>query len=320
MPPERVLRVDAFLVKSVKFEDKLPAMGLVRGTRSVDIGFQVGGVVKHIYFREGQMAKTGDLIAELDDTDARLKVEYNESKVKAAEKRVEVHQRLYDLKSIIKAKLEEVKHEYESQLKELEFAQQELTKTKIIAPLTGLLGPFEIEEGESVTPHTKVTSLFSVGTIYVDLGVIEKDISKIRLGQKVTVSVDAYPGLVKEGQTISVSPVIEGKSRNFKVRTELVNDDPSRLFLPGMFARANIYVYSKDNTLVVPTASVKNDGVYLIRKGQALAQKVKVGYQSYDYIEILEGLKPQELIVAEIEGEFGGNPRLEVINTREFEE
>ena len=319
-PPERILRVDAFQVTRVKFEDKLPAMGLVRGTRSVDIGFQVGGVIKRIYFREGQMVKKGDIIAQLDDTDARLKVEYNESKVKAAAKRVEVHQRLYDLKSIIEAKLDEIKHEYESQQKELEFAQQELSKTKLISPATGLLGPLEVEEGESVTPHTKVTSVFSVGAVYVDLGIIEKDISKIRLGQTVTVSVDAYPGLVKEGRTVSVSPVIEGKSRNFKVRTELLNDDPSRLFLPGMFARAHIYVYSADKAIVVSVNSVKDNTVYLIRKGRAEPQKVKTGYQSYDYVEILEGLKGKELIVAEVEGQLDNSPLIEVINTRKYED
>ena len=316
--PERVIRADEFVVKRVPFEDTLTSMGLVRGVKSVDIGFQVGGVVNKVNFREGQMVKKGDIIVELDDTDARLKVEYNQSKLKAAQKKVEVHEELYRLNSIIQAKLEEVKYEYESQLKELEFAKQELAKTKLKAPVTGLLGPVEVEEGETVTPHTKVTSLYSVGIVYADLGIIERDISKIRLGQRVTVGVDAYSDYVKEGKIISISPVIEGKSRNFKVRVQMRNDDPSKFFLPGMFARAHIYVHSSQNSLVVPARSIKDDTVYVIRRGQAIPQKVKVGYQSYDYAEVIRGLKPGEHIVAEVEGNLVGQPKVEVINTRSY--
>ncbi len=316
--PERVIRADEFVVKRTPFDDTLTAMGLIRGVKSIDIGFQVGGLVEKINFREGQMVKEGEVIVELDDTDARLKVEYNQSKLKAAAKKVEVHEELYRLNSIIEAKLDEVKYEYESQLKELEFAKQEFIKTRLKAPVTGLLGPIEVEEGETVTPNTKVTSLYSVGTVYADLGVIERDISKVRLGQRVTIGVDAYPGYEKNGSIISISPVIEGKSRNFKVRVQMENNDPSKFFLPGMFARANIYVHSSRDAIVVPTRSVKDDTVYIIRRGRATPQKVKLGYQSYDYAEVISGLNPGEHIVAEVEGNLAGQPKVEVINTRSY--
>ena len=316
--PQRIIRVDEFIVKRTPFEDALTAMGLIRGIKSIDIGFQVGGVVKKINFREGQMVKEGEVIIELDDTDARLKVEYNQSKLKAAQKKVEVHEELYRLKSIIEAKLDEVKYEYESQLKELEFAKQELIKTKLRASVTGLLGPIEVEEGETVTPNTKVTALYSVGIVYADLGVIERDISKVRLGQRVTVGVDAYPGYVKEGSIISISPVIEGKSRNFKVRVQMRNNDPSKFFLPGMFARANIYIHSSKDAIVVPARSIKDDTVYVIRRNRAIPQKIKIGYQSYDYAQINTGLNPGEHIVAEVEGNLLGQPKVEVINSRSY--
>jgi RND family efflux transporter MFP subunit len=315
---ERIIRGDVFAVKPVNFADKLLTMGLVRGEQSADLSFQSGGVVAKIFIKEGNKANKGDTIAQLDDTDARLKVEYNQSKLMAAKEKYEVQKQLFKLQSIILAKLEEARYEYESQEKELEFANQEMEKTKLRAPFDGMVGPFDVEEGESVNPHNKVTSIFNLGAIYVDVGIIEKDVSKIKRDNVAKITVDAYPDSIRDGKVVSISPVIEGKSRNFRVRIEAFNQDPNHLFLPGMFARAAITVYAKANALVVPVSSVKDDMVYVVKNGKVSPQVIKTGYKSYDYLEVLEGLSGGEEIVAEVEGDIGRNTSIEVVNKREY--
>lgn len=315
----RLVRSDVYLVEKVDFVDTLPVMGLVRGGESVDIGFQVAGVVADVAYNEGKLIKKGDLVAALDSTDARLKVEYNESKVKAAEKRVEVHEQLFKLKNVIKAKLDEVRYEYESQLKELEFARRELEKTRLIAPVTGLLGPIEAEVGEMITPNTKLTSIYAVGYVYLDLGIIEKDIGKISLGQTINAKVDAYPDVKRTGEIVSISPVIEGKSRNFKVRAKISNNSADAMFLPGMFSRANVEVYSAKEALVIPMTAIKDNKVYVLEEGKAIAKEIKIGYRSYDYAEITSGLNAGDKIVAELEGDFTDEPKIEIINEIKYE-
>jgi membrane fusion protein (multidrug efflux system) len=316
--PDQIVRADIFSVKKVDFVDELAVTGLVRGAHNADLAFQVNGILKEIKIKEAQTVKKGDVIAVLDDSDARLKVEYNQSKVLAAQKKYEVHKQLFELKSIIEAKYEEVLYEYRSQEKELEFARAELEKTKLYSPLDGMVGPFEVDEGEAVTPHTKVVSVFSLGFIYVDAGIIEKDISKIKLDAGAKIMVDAYPGSERLGKVILISPVVEGKSRNFRVRIEAANDDPSHIFLPGMFARARVEVFHKLDAIVVPMSSVKDDMVYVVKDGRAYKQAVKVGYKSYDYIEVLEGLTGDEQILAEVESDFDSEVKVEVVNKREY--
>lgn len=316
---QRTVRTDVWKLGTVDFVDNLAVMGLVRGGESVDVGFQVAGMLNEVLVHEGQMVNKGDLLVTLDPTDARLKVEYNESKLKAAQKRVEVHEQLFKLKNIIAAKLDEVKYEYESQLKELEFARRELEKTRLIAPVSGLVGPIEVEPGELVTPNTKVSSLYNVSHVYVDLGIIEKDIGKISIGQKIRASVDAYPDVIKDGKLITISPVIEGKSRNFKVTAKLDNKNTSALFLPGMFVRANLEVFSAEKSLVIPVTALKENKVYVLVDGKAKAKEVKIVYRSYDYVVIESGLGAGDVIVAELEGDFSDEPKIEIINEREYE-
>lgn len=316
----RTVRSDVWKISAVDFVDELAVMGLVRGGDSVDVGFQVAGMIDEVLVDEGQFVNKGDLIATLDPTDARLKVEYNESKLKAAQKKVEVHEQLFKLKNIIKAKLDEVKYEYESQLKELEFARRELEKTRLIAPVSGLVGPIELEQGELLTPNTKVSSIYNVAHVFIDLGIIEKDIGKISKGQKVRARVDAYPDSRKIGELVTISPVIEGKSRNFKVTAKFLNDDQKTLFLPGMFARANLEVFSADKSLVVPVSALKDNKVYLLRDSKAVAQEVTLAYKSYDYAVVSSGLAEDDLIIAELEGDFSDEPKIEIINERQYDE
>jgi len=127
--------------------------------------------------------------------------------------------------------------------------------------------------------------------------------------------------VVRVGRLASISPVIEGRSRNFKVRAEIPNDDPSRLFLPGMFVRAAISVYDADNALIVPRTAVRDDTVYVLdKKNVAKARPVSIGYRSYDHVEVTGGLQAGDRIVAELEGDLSDEPRIEVINERRFEE
>jgi len=316
----RVVRADVFVAKPVMYRDALAVMGLVRGGDSVDIAFQVAGVVAQVPAHEGSQIRKGDLIAALDDTDARLKVEYNESKVNAAEQKVIVHKNLFVLKSIIEAKLKEVMYEYESQKKELDFARRELEKTRLLAPVDGVVGPIDVEVGESVTQHSKVASVFNVRSVYVDIGIIEKDIGKIRLGQKVSVSVDAYAGVVKDATVTAISPVIEGKSRNFKVTARIEDNSGASVFMPGMFARADIDVFSQDKIIVVPLVAIKDGVVFVVEDGVAKKRVIKTGYRSYDYAVVLDGLKGGETVVAEPEGSFDDEPQVEVVNSHEYKE
>lgn len=315
----RTVRADVWKLTDVDFIDNLSVMGLVRGGDSVDVGFQVAGLLGEVLVHEGQMINKGDLVATLDPTDARLKVEYNESKLKGAAKKVEVHEQLFKLKNIIAAKLDEVKYEYESQLKELEFARRELEKTRLISPVSGLVGPIELEQGELVTPNTKFSSIYNVSHVFVDLGIIEKDIGKISIGQKIKAKVDAYPDAVKDGSLVTISPVIEGKSRNFKVTAKLENSDTSTLFLPGMFVRAQLEVFAAEKSLVIPVTALKDNKVYIIEDGKAIARDVVINYKSYDYVVIKSGLNVDDVILAELEGDFSDEPKVEVINERTYD-
>ena len=314
--------VRTFKAAKIEFTDMLPSLGTVRGQTEVELKFEVSGVVKAINFREGDLVKQDQELAVLDEREARLRLEYAESKrataeaqLKLARKRLSVNEELFRLGAIIRPKLEESQIEVEQAETQVDTAEREaslashdLGKTVLKAPLEAVIGTRPVEVGEYVTPQTAVATLMDVNSVYVELGIIERDIERIRLGQRVKVSVDSLPNTSFEGKVDNLSPVIEGKSRTLTAKV-LVENAQGQL-LPGMFARADIAVFEKPDALVVPTSALKDmdgdgkfESVLVAGEGdKAVLKPVTLGYLTTDYAEITQGLSEGDQVITEARG------------------
>ncbi|OIO32693.1 MAG: hypothetical protein AUJ70_04990 [Candidatus Omnitrophica bacterium CG1_02_40_15] len=326
--------VRCYKVAPMDFKDDLPAMGTVKGVLEIPLKFEVNGVIDSINFREGDVINEGEIIASLNKKDAQLKIDYAKSKLEsakaqalAAKKKYEMYKNLYDVGGIIKAKLEEVELEAKSageQAKSLEVelksAESEFRKTDLCASREGVLGAREAEIGEFVTPNNKIATIYDVSEVFVELGIVEKDIDKITLGQNVAVTVDAHSGAVFNGKIDYIYPVIEGKSRTLTAKIKLPNPDAQ--LLPGMFARAMITVAEFSNAIVIPSLSLnKKDEGYTVsvvsEQNKALIKPVKVEYVTTDYSVIGEGLSEGDLVVTDAPQELKEEMPVQVIEVQE---
>ncbi len=233
--------VKVYKVAKVSFRDTLPSLGTIKGFREIDLKFPVAGNVEYINFKEGEKITQGDIIASLDQKEALLKLEY-------AKVELEKQTKLFELGSIVETKLKQNQLEYQS-------AKAELDKTNLVALSDGYIGSVEIDKGSFVTPQDKIGTFVDLKDVYVEFGVIEKDIAKVKESQNVEVVVDSYPDQVFKGQVESVSPLVEGRSRTVKVMSKIANADEK--IKPGMFGRVNVLVYEKEQALVIPSSSFK---------------------------------------------------------------
>lgn len=338
------ISVKAFRAKATNFQDVLPAMGTVKGKTQAELRFETNGVINAINFREGDKVKKGDTIASLDPKDAMLRIEYTKKKLAAAEsafkmsqKKAQIAEEMYKVGAIIKPKLEEAqleadksKLEMETTKQELEIALRELNKTYLLAPKDGVIGSKDTEVGEFVTSNKKIASLMDIEEVNVEIGVIEKDIEKIKLKQKVEISVDAYPNQKFMGVIDNIFPVIEGKSRTLTAKVKVAN--PEELLLPGMFSRANIMVVQLKDAVVVPvTVLIKLtptvNVVPVVAYGPATAEEVEkgaepgkvelrqveAGYTGSDYVEITSGINPGDLVITGSTGEIKDGTKVKVV-------
>ncbi|MBI4335697.1 MAG: efflux RND transporter periplasmic adaptor subunit [Candidatus Omnitrophica bacterium] len=301
IPQEPVL-VKVYKAQMRNFEDALPLMGTIKGFKEIDLKFETSGIVDSFNFKEGERAEEGEIIATLNQRDALLKLKYNEIELDKIQK-------LYDMGAVGKPKLDQTKLELES-------AKRELDKTYLYATKDGVVGTKDAEIGEYVTSSDKITTLIDDKDVFVDLGVVEKDIGKVRIGQKGVLTVDTYPDANFEGVVYSVSPVVEGKSRTQSARLKVKNQ--KGMLLAGMFARATVSVYSAQDVIILPNAALdktddgyvtyvfknsgtppKEEGADQAQEGVVEARPIEAAYRSSDFFVVKSGLEGGELVVVE---------------------
>jgi len=314
--------VKVYKVKRTSFKDTLPVMGNIKGFKEIELKFETSGVLESFNFEEGERVQEGDIIANLNQKDALLKLKY-------AELEVEKTKKLYEAGGIDRIKLEQSKLEYES-------ARSDFEKTNIYAVSDGILGSRDMDPGAYVTPNDKIGVFVDIGDVYAEFNVIERDSPKLKLGQKCEIFVDAYPNKGFKGTIDSISPIVEGRTRTQSVKIELRN--PGMKLKPGMFVRALISTYENDNALIIPTSAFKkkdNDYfVYVVHKeelaegaeegkeailerGIVEVKKVEIEYLTQDAAEIAKGLEEGQLVIVEVFQEFKDKEKVEITEVQE---
>jgi membrane fusion protein, multidrug efflux system len=259
--PQEPILVKVCKTQKKDFDDNLPLLGTVKGFKEIDLKFEGGGVVDSFNFKEGERIEEGEIIATINQKDALLKLKYNEIEF-------EKTQKLFDIGAIAKPKLEQTKLELES-------AKRELDKTYLYAPRSGVLGTKDVEVGELVTYSDKVATLIDDKEVFIEVGIVEKDIGKVKMGQRASVKVDTYPDTDFNGVVDNVSPVVEGRSRTQTAKIKVKN--PKGLLLPGMFARATVAVYSAKGLIIIPNSAIDKaeEGyvTYVVKKAEEPVKK-----------------------------------------------
>lgn len=176
----------------------------------------------------------------------------------------------------------------------------------VTSPIQGIISSLQISQGEGIVPTTPLMTVVDTRVLWLLADIYEKDLGKIKLGQKAIFTVAAYPKKSFRGRVSYISPTMEEKTRTVKARIEVPNVDLS--LKVNMFARGWIFVDSKRQALLVPLGAIQKsadqDVVYVQKEspGTFAPQKVSRGEVFGDREEILEGVKVGSIVV--VKGSF----------------
>ncbi len=168
------------------------------------------------------------------------------------------------------------------------------------SPVDGVLMSKKIVVGARVMPGDELYRLADVSTVWVIADVAEQDISRIAVGNPVSISVRAYPGEVFTGKVAFVLPELMPETRTAQVRIELPN--PGHKLLHRMYADVTIDTGTEAAVLAVPESAVIDSGnkqvaIIEVGEGRFKPQSVKLGRRGGGQVEILAGLVEGDRIV-----------------------
>ena len=298
--------VSAALSKIGGWQPYIRTIGNVVSVNSVNVTTQVPGQVVGIYFGSGEFVKKNKILVKLDDSLQLALLQQYKSQLIANKFNYEQYKKAYKKHAVSKAsyiQMLSALRQNEALIKQTEVTLQNMT---IRAPFTGVVGIRDagfVNLGQYINPGANIISLYSVNPMYVDFTMPQNDLSRLKVNQKIDISVDSYHGKIFTGIIKTISVNVNNVSRNITVRAEVSN--PNMILRPGMFVTGSVLLPVIHNVITVPATAVTynpyGDFVYVVTKknGEYIANTdyVTVGDQRNGEAVISKGLKAGETVV-----------------------
>ncbi len=290
---------------------------------------KTSGIVLKILVEEGMHVNQGQVLALLDDDTARNKLAQATGTLRKAQAAFEKSDKGFALHITPKTQYDSDKYDLETQRAVVEGAQLDLSYTRIVAPISGVVAKRSIKLGNLVQTNQNLFQIVDMNPLQAVLNVPERDLGTLKPGQKVRLTVDALAGNAFEGSIARIAPVVDAASGTFRATCEF--RDATATLKPGMFGRIEVAYDQRHDALVVPRAAiVEEDGessVFVIepapakpvaptttkaKAGEAMAAErakpatptfiakrriVKTGYAEGDRIEIRDGIQDHERVI-----------------------
>lgn len=293
--------VKSVLAKKERLSAKIEAVGDLHAGESVVVRPEIVGRIAAIRFEEGQKAKAGDLLFELNAEEQRSALAQSEAGLKLED---ESFKRIRD----VLAKNLVSRQQYDESLAKLQNAKAllerdrvRLSRTQLYAPFDGILGLRQVSVGDYVSPGQALVNLESIDPIKLDFKLAEKYASKLVKGLKMEVVVDAWGNRTFRGEVLAVDPKLDESTRTVKVRARLAN--PDLALKPGMFAHVVLDLGQVRDALFVPEQAVQAKGsssmLFRIVNGKAALTPVRTGERKPGYVEISEGIRDGDSIIVD---------------------
>ena len=260
---------------------------------------EVSGIVRAILAEEGDRLEEGDTLMILDDVEKILDrdaayLDYQEKQVeydRALELKNKhlISQRDFDL---ARFSLERARIAYER-------AELNLSRTRVLAPISGYVADRIVNRGDLVNMSTMVYSLVNPTDMIAEIHIPEAELPHIDKNKEVRVSTDVYPDRIFTSQIKRISPVVDPASGTFRVTIGV--HDEEEILKPGMFVNVRIVTDVHRDVVLVPKQALifENDlpYIYVVRDSLALKTLVKSGFDDNRFIEVLDYIQPGDLIV-----------------------
>jgi len=301
-------------VKLADLEERISATGALQAQDHAAIAAEVPGQVTGVLVEEGQPVEAGQIVLEIDPQKRELDVANARAGLAEAAAALHEQQRaherwksLHEQNIAADARMDEVeaallsaRSRHAAAQAQVGVAERALRDASVRAPFSGVVARRQVSRGEYVQVGQTLFELVALDPIEVEFHIAERDSARVAPAQRVTVSVEPFPGEIFTGEVSVVSPTIDTATRTLRVEARVANPD-GRL-RPGLFARVDLGVAQRKGLLMVPEEAVlqRADGEVVFRAGpDNRVQRVSVttGFHRDGLVVITSGLAAGDLVV-----------------------
>jgi RND family efflux transporter MFP subunit len=291
--------------------DSFSQVGTIVAYNDVAVVSETSGRVVKINAEVGDYKKAGSVLVEVDSELKEAAYKTASVAYEKAKNDLERYEALYKEKSISDSQIESMRWAYQTADAAYIIAKRQLSDTKITTPISGIVTARYVNVGAMVmgAPQaTTIANVVDISRLKVKVNVAEKDVIRLKVGEKVEVTTDVFPNTVFTGSIFSISSKGDD-GHTYPV--EVVLNNSKQQIKAGMFGRVMFTPKKPGAAIVIPReciiGSVKNAALYVINNNVAKLRPVVTGNELGTNIEILSGLQEGEQVVVNGQNNLSDN-------------
>lgn len=312
--------IEVAIVESKNLTDQINASGVLVSKSELKLAFKTGGMIKRMYVSEGQSVAAGQLLAELDMSEIDAQVNQTKIGLQKAKRDFERVKKLYDDQAATQTNLQDATSGLELATETAAAAEFNRKLSKIFAPASGRILRKIAEQGELIVPFSPAIILGTGANAYIlNVGLADKEIVKLKIGDKAAVQLDAYPNENFTAKVTQMAQTINPATGTFEVELEML--PTNKKLISGFVAKVNLQPSTSNNSLVLPITAVveadaQNAFVYVFDSGSSKVSKkpVKIGKIYEDTVELISGLNSGDKIVTRGSGFVTDGEKVKLFN------
>lgn len=303
-------RVRTEVVEPASKESSQSYVGVVEENEATAVSFTTMGTVRRVLVSEGQAVARGQLIAELDDTQARNILEGARASMAQAEDALARYGQLHAKGSMTDAQWVEVQSKVAQARSQLAVAEKNLSDCRLLAPVSGIVGRKNVSAGETAMPSQAVVTLLDITSVKVRFSVPEAEMAAITPQSPTRILVEAI-GREFQGGRIEKGVQADALTHTYDVRVRVENKE--RALLPGMVAKVALgsksastsVATTSERPLSLPLTSLQRrpDGTLFVwtvsSDNTAHRSSVTIGAPQGNRVEISSGIAEGARVVTE---------------------
>ncbi|MCH8843052.1 MAG: efflux RND transporter periplasmic adaptor subunit [SAR324 cluster bacterium] len=297
--PRKGTNVEVLTLTKRDFKIYTTYIGHLLPRERVIVRSELEGVVESTHFEEGGEVLKGSELAQISTRRLSLRRDLARSNHELAEATFQRNLQLSEKQLIPAVQLAISRTERDVNRVNLELAELELAKSRVVAPISATVKTKNIRVGEYVNKGQLLAELLDISFLRAQIHVPEKDIRHIRKGRQVSISLDALPERKFTGTVASIGVEADRENRSFPVEVELVNR--GRELRPGMLARVKVETGSYSQQVLIPRHAVleraRGRVVFLAKDGVAVERQVELGVSRDGEVQVLSGLDTGQRII-----------------------
>ena len=308
-------KVKAVKVKNIQIKEELSLSGSIIANESVELTSVISEKIKKIKFIEGSLIKKNTVLVEFQNSEELAVLKQVQADLEESNLKYERAMKLLSEGNISQAVVDKrfkEKKVLEGRFEEISAKIEDLV---IKAPFDGVIGTKNFSIGSFVNPGQVIANFYDINTVKIKFFLPEKYIPMVKVNQEVKAKF-LNRNLDITGKIYAINPSVDNKTRTFEVLA-LVKENKNLFLKPGMMVSVKL-LFNEQSVLSVPEGSIIPEGedtyVFIVDEKNNVEKKlVKIGIRKKGIIEVIAGLKKNDLVVSEGTNKIKAGLRVELI-------